>query len=65
MSDWIKEINLGNKRREAGEENKAYWAATHLNHAYTVEWRSHRYILIQENTLVYVGYITTVYKIKE
>ena len=46
MSDWIEEINLGNKRREADEEDKAYWAVTHLDYAYAAEWRSHKYILI-------------------
>ena len=48
VSDWIEEINLGNERREADEEDKAYWAATYLDHAYAVEWRSHRYVLIRE-----------------
>ena len=48
MSDWIEEISLGNERREADEEDKAYWAATHLNHAYTAEWRNHKYVLIRE-----------------
>ena len=37
MSDWIEEISLGNKRREADKEDKAYWAVTHLDHAYAVE----------------------------
>ena len=48
MSDWIKEISLGNERREADEKDKAYWAATYLDHAYAAEWRSHRYVLIRE-----------------
>ena len=48
VSDWIEEINLGNKRREADEEDKVYWAVTHLDHAYAAEWRNHRYILIRE-----------------
>ena len=48
MSDWIKEINLGNKRRKADEENKAYWAVTHLDYTYAAEWRNYRYILIRE-----------------
>ena len=48
MSDWIEEINLGNKRRETDEEDKAYWAATHLNYAYAAEWRNYKYILIRE-----------------
>ena len=37
VSDWIEEISLGNKRRETDEENKAYWAVTHLDHAYAAE----------------------------
>ena len=48
MSDWIEEINLGNKRRETDKEDKVYWAVTHLDHAYIAEWRNHRYILIRE-----------------
>ena len=37
MSDWIEEINLGNERKEADEKDKAYWAATHLDHAYAAK----------------------------
>ena len=48
MSDWIKEINLGNERRDTNKEDKAYWAITHLNHAYAAEWRNYKYILIRE-----------------
>ena len=48
MSDWIEEINLGNKRRETNKENKAYWAVTHLDYAYAAEWCNHKYILIRE-----------------
>ena len=48
MSDWIEEINLGNERREADKEDKAYWAVTHLDYVYAAEWRSHKYVLIQE-----------------
>ena len=51
VSDWIKKINLGNERREINEKDKAYWAATYLDHAYAVEWRSHKYILIREGKL--------------
>ena len=48
MSDWIEEISLGNARREIDEENKAYWAITHLDYVYAAEWYNHKYILIQE-----------------
>ena len=48
MSDWIKEINLGNKRRETNKKDKAYWAATHLDHAYATEWCNYKHILIRE-----------------
>ena len=48
MSDWIEEISLGNKRKEADEKDKAYWAITHLDHAYAAKWCNHRYILIRE-----------------
>ena len=48
MSDWIKEINLGNKRRDADKKDKVYWAVTYLDHAYAAEWRSHKYVLIWE-----------------
>ena len=48
MSDWIEEINLGNERKKADKEDKAYWAATHLDHAYAIKWRNHKYILIRE-----------------
>ena len=30
------------------KEDKAYWAAIHLDHAYAAEWRNHKYILIRE-----------------
>ena len=46
--NWIKEISLGNKRREADKEDKVYWAVTYLNHVYTAEWRNYKYILIRE-----------------
>ena len=48
VSNWIKEINLGNKRRNTDEEDKAYWAVIYLDHAYAAEWRNHKYILIRE-----------------
>ena len=48
VSDWIEEISLGNERREADEEDKVYWAATHLDHVYAAEWCSHRHVLIRE-----------------
>ena len=52
MSDWIEEINLGNERKEADEEDKAYWVITYLDHAYAAEWRNHRYILIRERKFI-------------
>ena len=48
VSDWIKEINLGNERREADKKDKVYWAITHFDHAYAAEWRNYKYILIRE-----------------
>ena len=46
VSDWVEEISLANARRVADEEDKAYWAATHLDHAYAAEWRSQRQLLV-------------------
>ena len=37
VSDWIKEINLGNERKNTDKKDKAYWAITHLDHAYAAE----------------------------
>ena len=52
MFNWIEEINLGNKRKEADKEDKVNWAITHLDHAYAVEWRNYKYILIREGKLI-------------
>ena len=41
VSDWIDEISTANALRDADEDDKAYWASTHLEYPYAADWRSH------------------------